>query len=76
MMEPLTMISNELISSVSTDINALARADFDRTKALADRFLRDEIRIIARLLLAQSILPSQRVQSGSAVFSVVEIKKP
>ncbi|MBA2731846.1 MAG: hypothetical protein H0U54_03020 [Acidobacteria bacterium] len=60
-MEPLTMISNELIGSVSTDINALARADFDRTKALADRFLRDEIRIIARLLLAQSILSPQTV---------------
>src|SRR5438552_6705109 len=35
---------------------ALAYADFSRTKALADRFQRPELRILARLLLAQSIL--------------------
>jgi hypothetical protein len=35
---------------------ALANADFNRTKALADRFQRHELRIMARLLLAQSIL--------------------
>jgi hypothetical protein len=56
MMEPLTMISNELFVNYLGDVNALASADFERTKALADRFLRDEIRISARLLLAQSIL--------------------
>ena len=59
MMEPLTAISNELLGNVSSDINALARADFDRTRALADRFQRDEIRIAARLLFAQSILSPQ-----------------
>jgi hypothetical protein len=35
---------------------ALANADFNRTKALADRFQRNELRIMARMLLAQSIL--------------------
>jgi hypothetical protein len=35
---------------------ALANADFNRTKALADRFQRHELRIMARLMLAQSIL--------------------
>src|SRR6266849_3508209 len=35
---------------------ALANADFGRTKALADRFQRPELRILARLMLAQSIL--------------------
>jgi len=35
---------------------ALANADFSRTKALADRFQRPELRILARLMLAQSIL--------------------
>lgn len=63
-MEPLTMISNEFAGSYANDVKALAQADFDRTKALADRFLRDEIRIIARLLIAQSILsPQQAPQS-------------
>ena len=35
---------------------ALGKADFDRTKALADRFQRNELRIVARLLLTQAIL--------------------
>jgi hypothetical protein len=59
-MEPLTMISNEFAGSYANDVKVLARADFERTKALADRFLRDEIRIIARLLVAQSILLPQQ----------------
>jgi|GEM_PF-884669 hypothetical protein len=37
---------------------ALANADFTRTKALADRFQRSELKIMARLLIAQSILRS------------------
>ncbi len=65
MMEPLTMISNEFAGTYANDVKALAVADFERTKALADRFLRDEIRIIARLLVAQSILmPQQAPQDG------------
>ena len=50
------MISSEVFVYYLGDVNTLALADFERTKALADRFLRDEIRIAARLLLAQSIL--------------------
>ena len=37
---------------------ALANADFSRTKALADRFQRNELKLMARLLIAQSILRS------------------
>jgi len=37
-------------------IAALANADFDRTKAAADRFDRNELRLLARLLLAQALL--------------------
>jgi hypothetical protein len=75
MMSPLAMISNELATSdYLSDVNTLARADFERTKALADRFLRDEIRISARLLLAQSILLPQARQD--ATFTMIEIMKP
>ena len=35
---------------------ALANADFERTKAAADRFERQELRLMARLMLAQSLL--------------------
>ncbi len=38
------------------DLALLARADFERTRTLIDKFERSEIRAIARLLLAQSIL--------------------
>ena len=40
----------------SPGVAALGKADFDRTKALADRFQRNELRIVARLLLAQALL--------------------
>ncbi|MDT4896191.1 MAG: hypothetical protein QOH25_1268 [Acidobacteriota bacterium] len=77
MMGPLSMISNELsVNNYLSDVNTLARADFDRTKALADRFLRDEIRISARLLLAQSILSPQVLKDKDAAFTSFEIMKP
>lgn len=37
-------------------ITALADADFDRTRAAADRFERNEFRLMGRLLLAQALL--------------------
>jgi hypothetical protein len=37
-------------------VAALANADFDRTKAAADRFQRNEVRLMVRLLLAQALL--------------------
>jgi hypothetical protein len=56
MMEPLTAVSNEIFNTYMGDVGALARSDFERTRALADRFQRPEIRTIARLLVAQSVL--------------------
>ncbi len=35
---------------------AIAKADFNRTKGLADRFQRNELRLLAGLVLAQSLL--------------------
>jgi hypothetical protein len=35
---------------------ALAKADFNRTKAIADRLQRNELRILARLLIVQALL--------------------
>ena len=37
-------------------IVALAKADFNRTKAMADRLQRNELRILARLLIVQALL--------------------
>jgi hypothetical protein len=50
-------------------ISALAGADFSRTRAAADRFERHELRILARLLIAQAVLnPDQ--YSGSRVLQI------
>jgi hypothetical protein len=56
----LDHISNQYGKGVA----ALARADFDHTKALADRFQRNEARIMARLFIAQSILSDHLVGGG------------
>jgi hypothetical protein len=72
MLGPLSMFfgvaSNMLLQQYVADITTLARADFDRTKALVDRFQRDEIRTMARLMLAQSILfPPSPAPAASGV---------
>jgi hypothetical protein len=43
-------------SQFAPGLTALGKADFDRTKALADRFQRNELKIIGRLLLARAML--------------------
>jgi hypothetical protein len=75
MMGPLAMIANEILVRYLGDVKTLATADFDRTKALADRFLRDEIRISARLLIAQSILLPNAAQADEK-FTMIETMKP
>jgi hypothetical protein len=39
---------------------ALANADFDRTRSAADRFQRNELRLLARLMLAQALLSEDK----------------
>jgi hypothetical protein len=41
------------------DLHALASFDFERTRALADRFQREEVRMMARLLVVYSVLGDQ-----------------
>jgi hypothetical protein len=75
MMGPLAIITTEIFVRYLGDVKTLAAADFERTKALADRFLRDEIRISARLLIAQSIL-SPRAAQGDTKFTMIETMRP
>ncbi|HYW73962.1 MAG TPA: hypothetical protein VE961_23265 [Pyrinomonadaceae bacterium] len=44
------------MTQFSPGIAALAKVDFDRTKALADRFQRSELKLVARMLLARALL--------------------
>lgn len=41
------------------ELSQLAHADFERTKTLTDKFQRDEVRLIARLLVVQSVLSDE-----------------
>ena len=43
-------------------VAALANVDFDRTKAAADRFERNELRLMMRLLLAQALQRGDSIQ--------------
>jgi hypothetical protein len=49
------------------EIAALALLNFERTKAAADKFQRNEARIMARLFIAQGVL-SQQLGSGIALY--------
>lgn len=53
---PMNSFITTFGSQYAADLNALASADFERTKAVADHFQRDEVRTLARLLIIQSIL--------------------
>jgi hypothetical protein len=47
------------------DILKLAKADFDRTAALADKFSRPEIRLMARMILINSFLPPKDTENSA-----------
>lgn len=56
-MQHSTMIPIDFaVFKYGKSVAALANADFDRTRAAADRFERNELRLMARLLLAQALL--------------------
>ncbi|HEY0004918.1 MAG TPA: hypothetical protein VGB17_08910 [Pyrinomonadaceae bacterium] len=44
------------LAQYTRGLGELARADFERTKTLADRFQRTDARLLARLLIAHSVL--------------------
>jgi hypothetical protein len=45
----------------------LARVDFDRTRSEADRFRHEEVRLMARLVIAQSVL-SDHLDAGAGAY--------
>ena len=71
MMEPLVAVSNEIFNNYMGDLGVLARADFERTRELADRFQRPEIRTIARLLVAQSVLSPKQLPTSKLGGSII-----
>ena len=58
-LEVFTSLVPGFSGQFAPDLRMLAAFDFDRTRALADRFQRDEVRMMARLLVVQSVLMEQ-----------------
>jgi hypothetical protein len=64
--------AQDFITGFEKDIVKLAKADFDRTAALADKFSRPEIRLMARMILINSLLPSNE-NPEMLDFSSIEV---
>ena len=54
-----------LVFKYGQGVAALAKADFGRTKALADRFDRNELRLMAQLMIVKGILQPQNPSSSN-----------
>jgi hypothetical protein len=54
--QPFVQMVEYFQSQYGKDLNMLARANFTRTRDAAERFQRYEVRLLARLLVAQSVL--------------------
>jgi hypothetical protein len=52
-----------LVFKYGKGVAALAKADFARTRALADRFDRNELRLLAQLMIVKGILQPQNPSS-------------
>lgn len=50
---------DSMVFQYGKGVAALAKADFNRTRALAERFERNELRVLARLLIARGIITGQ-----------------
>jgi hypothetical protein len=60
-----------LVFRYGKGVAALAKADFNRTRALADRFDRNELRLLAQLMVVKGVLQPQPVASGTS-FGVLQ----
>jgi hypothetical protein len=62
--QPQLMTIEFLVFRYGKGVAALARADFNRTKALAERFDRNELRLMAQLLVLKGLLEPQTTSTG------------
>lgn len=64
-------LSGEIAMAEGT-VKKLASVDFNRTKNLAGRFDRSEVRILAKLIILRSLLGKQSSKEKESVESIVE----
>jgi len=62
--QPQLMSLEILLFKYGKGVNALAKADFNRTRALAERFDRNELRLMAQLVVLRAMLKPETL-SGS-----------
>jgi hypothetical protein len=65
--QPQLMPVEFLVFKYGKGVAALARADFNRTRAMAERFDRNELRLMAQLFVLKGLLEPQATQT--AMFS-------
>jgi len=56
-----------LVFRYGKGVAALAKTDFNRTRALADRFERNELRLMAQLLIVKGLLQPQAIPSNGVL---------
>lgn len=73
-------LTRELLNGLgqtNNTIGQLAKADFTRTKNLASRFERNEIRILARMLILRAVFSDEQKKGGGETFIVTpEVMAP
>jgi hypothetical protein len=65
--QPQLMTLDFIVFKYGKGVAALAKADFNRTKALADRFSRNELRLMAQLLVLRGLLEPQAPNRDAAL---------
>ncbi len=75
--QPMFQIVEGFQQQFGKDLNLLARSNFTRTKDAAEKFQRYEVRLLARLLVAQSVLAQKpedalKPANGNAPPSIPE----
>lgn len=69
MVEPFFGIVGSFQRQYAKDLKALAQADFTRLQDAAEKFQRYEVRLVARILIAQSILSKETDEDSSKTRS-------
>jgi len=65
--QPQLMTLDFLVFQYGKGVAALARADFNRTRSLAERFDRNELRLMAQLFVLRGLLEPQTAASARAL---------
>jgi hypothetical protein len=69
--QPVVQMVESFQQQYGRDLNLLARSDFARTRDAAEKFQRYEVRLLARLMVAQSVL-AQKTEEKEDLLKATE----